>query len=248
MQPQTLQLDLAQRELLAAAVRKTKAGEKLSAAEKAALKRFRQRTEEADRWRYYASVPKKHWVQLSGRQHKVLDEQAARYGIPIAGTLIDLAQVARWLHDFLAQHAQKLRPDDDLLQGDSDWAEKYRKERALLLRLERREREGTLVRRDKSHQCWNRVAGVLRNAGEVLQRQFGAAALRILNRAIEDASREVDAVFADVAESDRPNDGRGAAALPGDGQNAGDPQPPPVVRARVGNRRRPPARPALAGR
>ena len=230
MQPQTPQLDPADREVLAAAVRKTKSGEKLTAAEKAALNRFRQSSEEADRWRYYATIPKKHWVKLSGRQHKVLDEQAGRYGIPILGSLIDLAAVARWLHDFLARNATKLRPEDDgLLQGDSDWAEKYRKERALLLRLARREREGTLVGRDKSRQCWARVSGVIRRAGETLQRQFGSAALRILNRALEDATREVDAVFSDGAQPDRPNDGGGDPAVPGDGPDARDPQPPAMV-------------------
>src|ERR1039458_763364 len=143
MQYQAPQLDPAERELLAAAIRKTKSGEKLTAAEKAALKRFRQTSEEADRWRYYATIPKKHWVKLSGRQHKILDDQAGRYGMPILGSHIDLAAGARWLNNFLAGDTQKLRPEEDgLLQGDSDWAEKYRKERALLVRLERREREG----------------------------------------------------------------------------------------------------------
>ena len=193
---------------------------KLSAADKAALKR----AEEADRWRYYATIPKKHWVKLSGRQHKVLDEQAGRYGIPIFGSLIDLAAVARWLHDFLARNATKLRPDDEaLLQGESDWAEKYRQERTLLLRLERHEREGALVARDKSRLCWTRVAGVLHRAGETFQRQFGPAALRILNRALEDATREVDALFSDGAQPDRTNDGGGDSPVPGDGADARDP-------------------------
>jgi hypothetical protein len=221
MQPQAPQLDAAERELLAAAVRKTKAGEKLTAAEKSALKRFRQNSEETDRWRYYAAIPKKHWVKLSGRQHKVLDEQAGRYGIPILGSQIDLAAVARWLHDFLARNAQKLKPDEEgLLQGDSDWAEKYRKERALLVRLERREREGALVSRDKSHQCWTRVAGVLHAAGETLQRQFGAAALRVLNQALENATREVDALFSDGHQPDQPDDGGGDPPVPGESPDA----------------------------
>jgi hypothetical protein len=229
MQSASPQIDPAERETLAAAVRKTKANEKLTATEKAALKRFRQSSEEADRWRYYATIPKKHWVKLSGRQHKVLDDQAGRYGVPILGSQIDLAAVARWLHDFLARNARKLAPEEELLAGDSDWAEKYRKERALLLRLERREREGVLVSRDKSHQCWDRVAGVIRRAGETLQRQFGAAALRILNRALEDATREVDGVFTDGTQPDRANDGGGDSPLSGDGADTRDPDPPAVV-------------------
>jgi len=198
---------------------------KAGAGDKAALKK----ADETARWQHYASIPKKHWVQLSGRQHKVLDEQASRYGIPILGSLIDLAAVARWLHDFLARNARRLGPEDDLPLGDSDWAERYREERTLLLRLERHEREGSLVSREKSHQCWLRVAAVLHAAGETLQRQFGAAALRILNRALQDATRDVDSLFSDGPEPDRTNDGDGNPRLPDDGADARDPQPPPVV-------------------
>ena len=214
------QPDSGDRELVAAYLKKNRAGEKPSAQEAAAYRRYQKQIEDADRWRYYATIPKKHWATLSGRQHKVLDEQAGRYGIPILGSLIDLAAVARWLHDFLARNAQKLKPDDDgLLQGDSDWAEKYRKERALLVRLERREREGTLVDREKSHQCWTRVAGVLRRCGEVLQRQYGPAALRLLNQALEDAAREVDSLFTDGTppQPDSADDRRGSPLVPGDG-------------------------------
>lgn len=220
MQPQP---DAADRDLVAAALRKTKAGEKLSPPESAALRRFRIAAEEADRWRFYASIPKKHWVLLSGRQHKILDEQASRYQIPILGSSIDLAAVARWLHDFLARNAGKLKPDDDvLLQGDSNWAERYRKERALLVRLDRREREQALVSRERSHQCWTRVAGVLRRAGETLQRQFGPTALRILNQALEDAEREVDSVFADGSSTkpDRSDDRRGDPLVSDVGSNS----------------------------
>jgi phage terminase Nu1 subunit (DNA packaging protein) len=223
----------ADRELVAAAARKQRAGEKLSPAEAAALRRFRTAAEEADRWRYYASIPKGHWARMSGRQHKVLDEQASRYGLPILGKTIDLSAVARWLHEFLAANAAKLRPDnadDELLAGDSKWAERLRMERALLVRLERRQREGQLVDRDRTHQCWTRVAGVLHRCGEVLQRQYGPLALRLLNQALEDAQREVDSVFGVAHGQPDPADHRGGnAVLPEVGDDARDSQPPPVV-------------------
>jgi hypothetical protein len=221
MQPEEPPIEPEDREGLAEAVRKTKAGEKLTATERTALRRFRVTREEVDRWRYYATIPKKHWVKLSGRQHKVLDEQATRYGMPILGSVISLTAVARWIHDFLARNAQKLKPEEEqLLEGNSDWSEKYRQERTLLTRLERHEREGQLVSRDKSHQCWTRVAGVLRQAGETLQRQFGAAALRVLNQALENATREVDAYFSDGAQPDRSNDGDGDPPVLAVGEDA----------------------------
>ena len=222
MPPASPQPDPADRELVTAYIKKNRAGEKPTRRETAAYQRYQKQVEDGQRWQFYASIPKKHWATLSGRQHKVLDEQAGRYGIPILGSSIDLAAVARWLHDFLARNAQKLKPDDDgLLQGDSDWAERYRRERALLVRLERREREGTLVDRERSHQCWTRVAGVILRCGEVLQRQYGPPALRLLNKALEDAQREVDSLFTDddAAKPDPGNDQSGDPLVPGDGEN-----------------------------
>ena len=49
--------------------------------------------EEADRWRFYGSIPKKHWVKLSGRQHKILDDQASRYGLPILEIVVGVLLV-----------------------------------------------------------------------------------------------------------------------------------------------------------
>ncbi len=69
---------------------------------------------------------------MSGRQTKVINEQAERYGIPFGGATINLPTVVRALHDFLADNAVKLARDDDpLMQGvGSPALERYREERA----------------------------------------------------------------------------------------------------------------------
>jgi hypothetical protein len=199
---------------------------KATSAIKANEKQSPAAAEEADRWRYYGSIPKGHWVRLSGRQHKTLNEQAARYAIPIAGATIDLAAVARWLHDFLAKNARNLGTDsaDPLLAagGSSPALERYRDERANLARLDRLEREHTLVDRELSHQAWQRVAGVLHRCGEVLQRQFGPAALRLLNQALEDGDREVVALFADgdPVQTDQADDRKRSPRMPRRRKNA----------------------------
>lgn len=48
---------------------------------------------------------------MSGRQTKVLNEQAERYGIPLGGRTINLPAVVRALHEFLARNARKLSED-----------------------------------------------------------------------------------------------------------------------------------------
>jgi hypothetical protein len=191
------------RKLAAEAYKKALAGEELTVREQAVLKRYEKDKEERLRWKYYQSIPQKHWREMSGRQTKVINEQALRYGIPFGGATINLPSVARALHDFLADNAVKLAKDDDeLMQGNGSPAlERYREERAAIARLDRLEREGLLVPRDEIRQVLGRVATILRGAGDALQRQFGPMALEILYEALDDAEREIDRSF---GESDIP--------------------------------------------
>src|SRR5687767_10418373 len=73
--------------------------------------------EERLRWQYYASIPQKHWRAMSGRQTKVINEQAERYGLPFGGPSVNLPAFVRAFHDFLADNAIKLAKDDDLSLG-----------------------------------------------------------------------------------------------------------------------------------
>jgi hypothetical protein len=118
--------------------------------------------------------------------------------------------VVRGLHDFLADNASKLARDEDpLMQGGGSPAlEKYREERAALARLDRLEREGTLVPRERIRQSLGRIAAILRGAGDTLQRQYGVEALEILFEALDDAEREVERSFGEGSDepSGKPGD------------------------------------------
>ncbi len=195
-------------DLVARAYRKVMDRQELTKPERAALKRHEREKEERLRWQYYGSIPQKHWRQMSGRQTKVINEQAERYGIPFGGATINLSSVVRALHDFLAENAQKLaREDDPLMQGSGSPAlERYREERALMARLDRLEREQELIPRDVARESLGRIAAILRAAGDALQRQFGPAAGEILYEALDDAQREMDRFFGDEPDgtSDQP--------------------------------------------
>ena len=190
-------LDGVDRKLAGEAYKKVLEGKELTTRERTVLKRFEKGREERLRWQHYGSIPQKHWRTMSGRQTKVLNEQAARYGIPFGGAVIDLPAVVRALHDFLAENAVKLaRDDDELMQGASSPAlERYREERAALARLDRLEREDHLVPRDQVREALGRIAAIVRSAGDTLQRQFGLPALEILLEALDDAERELTRSF-----------------------------------------------------
>lgn len=194
-------LDEETQRLAQAALAKRKQGKEPNSRELAALQRVKNHREEQDRWRYYQSIPKKHWQEMSGRQHKTLGEQAARYGIPISGPTIDLRGVARWIHDFLAENGPLLLREqgpDALLRGDVDDSpalEKLREESYKYKRLERLEKEKTLLPRQQVHAAFVRVAACLRAAGEQLQKQHGPDALDCLNESLDDAQRELESLL-----------------------------------------------------
>jgi hypothetical protein len=196
--------------LIAGALRKVANRQELNREERAALRRYEKQKDERLRWERYASIPQKHWREMSGRQTKVINEQADRYSLPLGGPVINLPKLARALHDFLAENALKLAKEDDPLLaggGNSPALERYREERAALARLDRLEREGELLPREQVRESMGRIAAMLRAAGDTLQRQFGPAAVEILYEALDDAGREVDRSFGSGNGDGEPHNG-----------------------------------------
>ena len=186
-------------ELAQNALRKRREGKTPTHREAIALARVQRAQEETLRWQFYRSIPQKHWREMSGRQTKQINEQAARYGIPFGGKTIDLPEVVLKLFDFLAANAIKLAKvegDDELLLGPgTPWLEELRKETAKIKKMDRLERERTLLPRDEIHEALGLMAAILRNLGETLQRLHGPAAQQLLNDALDDYQREIDTLF-----------------------------------------------------
>ena len=151
-----------------------------------------------------AEIPKKLYRQMAGRPDKILNDQDALWGIPLRGPTVDLAAVVRWLHDFLGKNgralARAIGDDPDLVgdEADNPMLERLREEKWKLARLDRLQREQQLVAREDTHQIFGRAAERIRQAGELLQKQFGSDAAAILEEAIDDAMRLVDRAFEDA--------------------------------------------------
>lgn len=183
------------RRLAAEALKAKAAGKKPTGEQKAALRRVQNEREARDRERHYRTMPKRDYCRLSGRQPKVVNEQADRYGLALRGDTIDLYQVLKGFHDLLAKYSARLVDEDDELldpEQTSPALERLREEKWKLARLDRLEREQQLVPREQIHELLGRGANLLRQAGERLQRQFGSDALEILNGALDAFSREIE--------------------------------------------------------
>ena len=184
------------------ALRKLKSSGKPTVRQSDALRKREREANARDLPDLLHKIPKKYWIEGSGRQSSQVNRQAQRYGIPIGGATIDLYAVAHWLHDFLAKHARKFAApegeEDGMFGPSTPWLEKYRKERALLARLERKEREGELLPREKVHEFVTELATILRGASDRLERRFGADALEIINEALDNYDARAERHFANL--------------------------------------------------
>jgi phage terminase Nu1 subunit (DNA packaging protein) len=138
---------------------------------------------------------------MSGRAHKVLYEQAARYGIPFGQERIRLPVVVRALHDFLAVHGRKIlaTEPDPMLAGvggdETPGLERYRLAKAKLAELEVEERRGTRVKCSEVREVWGIVASHLRSAAWTLERTVGEKGRRVIEDALGKAEEMIVARF-----------------------------------------------------
>lgn len=176
-------------QLLNTALANKRAGKKLKREEQRAIAKFQSDQDEASRRQHYAAVPKKDYVRLSGRQHKVLDEQAILYDLPIDGPEIDLGRVLRRFHDILAAHGDQLRADE---AGPPSSKELLEQERLRKARLENDLAEAHAYPQALVHAVHQLIAARLRLAGEQLQKGFGQGALDIHLDALSDIQASID--------------------------------------------------------
>lgn len=177
------------RRLAQAALAKRARGEKPSREEAAALRRVERTRDERARAEHYAAIPKRLWVEWSGRQYKTLNELAARYGLPVGGRTIDLAAVVRWLHDQLSRWGPRLLEED----APPSPLDAIREEELKTKRIKNELLAGNLVPIGEVRRGMKGFAGHIRKAGEILRRRdtlSGDEAAEILNNAMTDARRE----------------------------------------------------------
>ena len=178
---------------------------------------------------------------MSGRQAKVLQEQAGRYGLPIGEASIDLTKFARALHDFLAHNARKLTAPDkrspgqvgspdpafDLVGLDaagegvsSPALERLREVRVLQDQIKLDLMRADAIPRRDLEPSLAKFAGILRRAGETLQRQYGDDAAAVLNEAVAEAVASWETMLAgtDAAAEVDSSDAAGGVADPTAGE------------------------------
>lgn len=178
----------------------------ITAAERRALETFEVEQDRIRGLRFVAAVPKKLYCEWSGRQTKVLNEQADLYGIPLRGDTINVPHVIRWLHDWLSDHKHDLAhlrggPKKNISPKEQlvlEQIEVYRR-RVVLLEQRIAREETLLIPRSEVHEMHVQLAKILRQAGERLLKQYGEGAASILDAALDDFEHHLVALQPPVA-------------------------------------------------
>ena len=145
---------------------------------------------------YVSAMPKGDYCRLSDRQHKLIDDAARNYGLPIDGATINLGEALRAVHDLLAANGDRLRGSID---GDRDELEdeklrqqigKLQSENARLLIAIEKER-GETIPVAKLRQSLISVSASMR--------VYGKAFARISNEARDLWNEVCDALDAEIA-------------------------------------------------
>jgi hypothetical protein len=119
-------------------------------------------------------------------------------GCPGTAGSYPLDEIVAW-----AKANKWCRSDDPLLAGgDSPALEEYRRQRAELARMDVAERKKNLLKRDEIEAFLMRFCGILRGAGERLQRSHGATAHAILDKALDDCDALISSEFCSPEDDD----------------------------------------------
>lgn len=189
------------RELAAAGLERQRLGQKLTRAQQRAVRTFRKLAEHESRWKHYASIPQKDWLEMSGRAAQVVNKQAQLYSLPFGGAQVDLRAVVKALHDFLARYSAIFAADSG--EGDASLAFRFlaartkeREARAEILTRRDQSEAGDVVERAEHEQELEDLAGVFVEGLTQLSAELSAALPARHHRAIERGVRKVRAELA----------------------------------------------------
>lgn len=144
---------------------------------------------------WQAAVPKGEYCQLASRQHKLIDDAAENYGLPIDGAEINLKAALTAVHNLIAANAHRLRgPDGDY---DELKEEKLRQEILMLEKanekasIELQFTRGNAIPREELRNALQAFSARLRTLGQVLS-SINPEARSALNDFLDTMATEIE--------------------------------------------------------
>lgn len=175
--------------------------EKLTGRQRSDLEWWRRQQSDESVRQVFRALPKKLYCELSGRQPKVINEQASRYGLPLSGSTLDLFEVIAAFHNFLAVNAKKFGKDEVFsLKANEELANLRRK--GQLLEIELQERNSQWVSRIEVQSGLAWLVGRLQTAAESIGVAAGKESQKLFNDLLEAIAVEIENGHLDFEEVD----------------------------------------------
>lgn len=138
------------------------------------------------------NLPKQMYSKLCGRQVKVINQQADRYGLPIREPSIDMYQAVKAFHDFLAKHGDRLTENDELRKEKERLEIKVLERRARILDGEIQQQSSEYIKRQELRHRLAWLAARLEQLGETLGKAGGADVQGALNDFLDELALEIE--------------------------------------------------------
>lgn len=150
---------------------------------------------------YFRKMPKGEFTDMFGGSSKVYIEWAEKHGFPWPEKerYVDAIEIMLWYRQQFADRDTKTKGEREFFD---DWQGKCWEERYYELLDKREKRQEQLILREDFHLVLNIIIAELRQAGERLQRTYGADAQDVLNDAIDNIKHHAQAQFKDAKFSD----------------------------------------------
>lgn len=185
---------------LLAALKKQRAGARLTQADERAIRRYEQQQRERYGQAYIRELPKGDYLKAAGVANKVILEQAQKLDLPWLPhdkTVDAMAMLARF-HALIAENprgfyraAKSSAVKEFFPDAEEDWQEECWKERAWELADKRLLRRRVMLDASFVAELHGRIADQLRAFGEVLGKKFGEQAQRLFRQTWEDIEADV---------------------------------------------------------
>lgn len=169
--------------------------------------------EKEARWTAYKLCRMIDYCKLSGRDARVLKDQAKRYNIRFSGPVVDLSEVLPALHDFLSTYGPIVRRmertgldlvDDPVLVGGSSSPalERYRLARAGLAEHELARARGEFLPSSVIGEGLRAFAHRMRSFSKVLEQRRDVELMDLFDGVTDDALRSMIGVLNSAIEKE----------------------------------------------
>lgn len=135
---------------------------------------------------YAEKIPRTAYGMLAGKQLKLLQDQAEKYGLPVeAGEPVNLGMVLRWFHQFLADHGPRITARSQIEEAKEQLELEALQAKVRNLQAEFERKSGSSISAEEMDRVFSWWESEMRKLGERLGKRFGRESQEMFNETLD---------------------------------------------------------------